>query len=131
MDTNKAEDQGNRVTLDAEAAWKDAIPLVEKIWEGVFHTTDRMLKVHHAFGFSEFEKQMNPKLENVIKALNVLETILDAMYGSGILDHDDARLVLNSKQQIILVQRVAEALRGNSEADYTAAMENMAKQAVF
>lgn len=129
METNKLANEST--TLDTEEAWKNAAPLVEKVWEGVFHTTDRMLKVHHAFGFSDFEKQMNPKLENVIKALNVLETILDSMYGSGVLDSEEARLVLNAKQQILLVQRVAEALRSNSETDYTAAIDAMEKQAVF
>lgn len=107
------------------------MPLIERVWDGVFETTDRMLKVHAAFGFSQFEKQMNPKLETVLFALNVLEQILDAMNGSGDLEPEETRLVLNAKQQILLVQRVAIALRTKSEGDYEAAMAEMAKQAVF
>ncbi|WP_133855241.1 hypothetical protein [Comamonas sp. JUb58] len=117
--------------LDAAAAWQQALPVVEQVWEGVFDTTNKMLKVHADFGFELFEKKMNPKIETVLFALNVLEQILDAMYTSSELTPDETRMVLNARQQILLVQRVAEALKANCKDDYLVAMEQIAKQPVI
>lgn len=119
------------LTPEENQRWQQAIPLVEKIWAGVFETTDKMLKVHGAFGFTQFEKQLNPKLSTMLLALNVLEQVLDTLYGSGELDPSENRMALNAKQAILLVQRVADALRANSEEDYNDAMEKLDKQAVI
>ena len=123
------QDQG--LTPTAEASWQEAIPLVERIWAEVFETVNRVLKVHVKFGFEQFSEKMNPKLENVILALNVLETVLDAFYTSGALEPSETRKVLNAKQQILLVQQVADALQVGSQEDYAAAIEKMSTQAVF
>lgn len=119
------------LTPGAAASWQEAIPHVERIWAAVFATADKVLKVHLRFGFEQFNEKMNPKIENVVLALNVLETVLDALYTSGALEPSENRMVLNAKQQILLVQQVAEALHAGSQEDYTAAIDKMSTQAVF
>lgn len=105
--------------------------MVEKIWEAIFLTADKILKVHLKFGFEQFNVEMNPRIEHVALALNVLDSLLDTFHASGTLEHSETRMIFNAKQQILLVQRVAEALQKGSREDYTVAIEQMRAQAVF
>ena len=63
--------------------------------------------------------------------LKVVESVLDTIYASDLLDYDEKRLILNAKQQIGLIQRVAEALKDGKNADYDAAIEALTAQAQF
>ena len=61
----------------------------------------------------------------------VVESVLDTIYASDLLDYDEKRIILNAKQQNGLIQRVAEALKDGKNADYDAAIEALNAQAQF
>lgn len=94
-------------------------------------TTDKILKVHLNVGFERFRTFAHPTLTNIVFALNVLETLLDTVRSSGVLELDENRMVLNAKQQILMVQLVAGALQSGNQDDYTDAIEKMRRQARF
>ena len=112
------------VTIDIPAA-------VERAWSAVFETANTVIHAHAAFGFSEFEAKINPSLTHLLMGLKVVESVLDTIYASDLLDYDEKRLILNAKQQIWLIQRVAEALKDGKNADYDAAIEALTAQAQF
>ena len=110
------------VTIDIPAA-------VETAWAAVFETANTVIHAHAAFGFSEFEAKINPSITHLLMGLKVVESVLDTIYASDLLDYSEKRLILNAKQQIGLIQRVAEALKDGKNEDYEAAIAALTAQA--
>ncbi len=116
--------------LDAsqEDRWSQVAVEVENTWADVFTTIDKILKVHLKFGFENFAKNLNPSIEDVLLSLKVAESLLDALYNSAKLDYSEQRLIFNCKQQILLVQELAEAVRNKDQGGYEEAIRRLRNQ---
>jgi hypothetical protein len=128
VEARTAEHQEQEMDPSAQQAWKSVASQVEVIWGEVFRTADKILKVHLKFGFQEFTDKISPSIEDIILSLKAIEALLDGIH--HVLDYSEQRLVSNSKQQILWVQDLAEALKYNDEPRYTQAIEKLTKQAV-
>lgn len=117
--------------LDAsqEDRWSQVAVEVENTWADVFTTIDKILKVHLKFGFENFAKNLNPSIEDVLLSLKVAESLLDALYNSAKLDYSEQRMIFNCKQQILLVQELAEAVRNKDQGGYEEAIGRLRNQA--
>jgi hypothetical protein len=117
------------LTAEAQQRWEAISDQVEKIWAEIFGTANKILQVHVKFGFSEFAAKIDPSVDDILLSLKVVESLLDTLYTSGTLEYSESRMVHNAKQQIWLVQCIAEALKNGNEEDYTAAIKKLGDQA--
>lgn len=128
MEARIAEHQEQEMGLAAQEAWNSVASQVEVIWGEIFKTADKILKVHVKFGFEKFSDKISPSIEEIILSLKAVEALLDGIH--HVLDYSEQRLVSNSKQQILWVQDLADALKNNDEPRYTQAIDKLTKQAV-
>lgn len=113
--------------MDYEKLYKE----VEKIWADVFTSVNEIVKSHLNFGYTAIAVNIHPSIDDMLLSLKVVESGLDTVYASGKLQYEETRLILIAKQQIHHVQRVAEALKNENEADYEAAMKELECQVQF
>ncbi|UJW81067.1 hypothetical protein [Hydrogenophaga sp. SL48] len=128
VEARTAELQEQEMNPTAQQAWSSVASQVEVIWGEIFQTADKILKVHFKFGFEKFSDKISPSIEDIILSLKAIEALLDGIH--HVLDYSEQRLVSNSKQQILWVQDLADALKNNDEPRYTQAIEKLTKQAV-
>ena len=114
-----------------EARWAQVVAEVELTWSDVFSTVDRILKVHLRFGFEKFAENLHPSIDDVVLSLKIAESLLDTLYNSAKLDYSEQRLIFNCKQQILLVQELAEAVRNRDQSGYEQAIGRLRNQAPF
>lgn len=117
--------------VETENQTVDLPKAVEDAWEAVFKTTNTVITAHSSFGFTQLEAKINPNLNHLLMGLKVVESVLDTVYASELIEYDEKRLILNAKQQIGLIQRVAEALKNENKADYDSAIKALTDQAQF
>ena len=111
--------------------WLKVRPRLSMVLEKVFETTDTMLKVHTSVGFKDFNKTIDPSIEEILLDLKLIEAVLDTLDAVGVLDYDETRRVMNAKQQIWNVQNVATSLQNGDEASYLEAMKRLDTQVAF
>ena len=101
---------------------------VEKAWGEIIETVDKILKIHVKFGFDGFDKNIHPSIEDIIFSLRVVESLLDILYNSEKLSYSEQRLIFNSKQQILFIQEIAEALKNKDEDGYQSTIVRLRNQ---
>ena len=102
---------------------------IEKVWCSILETTDKILKVHLHFGFEGFDRHIQPSIQEILLGLSIVGGLLDRLYESGLLDYSELRLIFNSKQQILLVNEIAQALNNSDSEGYDSAIDRLRKQA--
>lgn len=107
----------------------DATAKIEKVWGEVLRVTTRLLSAHQQFGFSTIQANVSPSIDDMLKSLRILETILDAV--ASHLDPSDQRIVINAKQAIINVEQVNLALMSKDHDAYSIAIQRITNQAPF
>ncbi len=101
---------------------------VEEIWGQVFEASRKVVETHLKFGFTAFVKNMNPRIEDIILGLKVIESLLDTLGNSVNINYSEQRVLFNCKQQILLVQEVAVALQNSDKDFYEQAMGKLKSQ---
>lgn len=86
------------------------------------------MQTHLKFGFTAFVKNMNPRIEDIILGLKIIESLLDTLGNSKEIDYSEQRVLFNCKQQILLVQEVAVALQNNDKDFYELSMGKLKNQ---
>lgn len=124
-------DKSNELTQEfeqeqswAEGSYKD----VEEIWGQVYETSRKIVDTHLKFGFTAIAKNMNPRIEDIILGLKIIESLLDTLYNGAKLDYSGQRVIFNCKQQILLVQELATALQNNDKDFYELSMGKLRNQ---
>lgn len=121
---------GDAVKLDVVVA----TALVSKAWADVFTTSNLVIRHSGLYGFNGIELIPNPNIHQMLASMGVVSAMLDKVIerlGDSVLDHDNTRLLLNAKQQIIRLEQVAAALLAKDEVLYNQAVVELEKQAVF
>ena len=108
------------------AEFNSVTVLVEKVWGEVFQVADKVLKAHLKFGFTQFVSGISPSIEDILLGLRTVELVLDALYEQ--FDHEEQRLVMNAKQQILWIQEIATALQHHDKDRYEVAVAKMVSQ---
>lgn len=105
--------------------------LVGKIWHQVIGQVNRLIQAHDRFGFVRFEEGLNPSLPDVVKALELVDFALTQFYGSGLLEYDEQRNVLNAKQCILKIKMLAVAIDRRDQDVFEQLMEELRNQSKF
>lgn len=103
------------MTTSAMSA-KVAVEL-ENAWANVFKIVNHFLTHHDRFGFKLIEEKIDPSLEDLLMSLKVMGSILNILDDLQSLDTSEQRMLLNAKQQIVLFERAALALKASDEAE--------------
>jgi hypothetical protein len=102
--------------------------VVSRAWSRVIEAVNRILEAHSAFGFSRIEAKLNPTIHDVLHSLSIVDFALTDFLESNLLEHNEVRLALNSKQCVLHLRRVAAALAGNNQNEYDAAIADLKAQ---
>ena len=113
---------------EANARWAGIADQVEQVWTEVIEVANKVLQVHAKFGFTHFAENINPSLEDILLSLQVVESMLDTVGASKILEYSETRKIGNAKQQILWIQTIGNALRYGNQEDYAASIEKLGKQ---
>jgi len=106
--------------------------LVETLWSNVFKASNKLIRDTRLFAFGEIESLPKPNVHQMLKTLTVFDSMLDqilTLNQNGKLDLVDTRLIFNAKQQILVMERIATALRNHDRAGYDEAVIALEKQA--
>lgn len=103
--------------------------VVASVWDQVVRVVNKLIETHDNYGFGKFKEGMNPSLDVVVKAFNVVDTALKTLIESGFLNPDEYRQATNSRQCIYHTKRLALALDSNDEAEYERLISLLSQQA--
>lgn len=106
---------GDMVELEAEQRFDAALT---KLWHRVVEAVNKLLEAHGKFGFHKIEANLNPSIEDITHGLAIFDSILNTVMDSALLNHDQMRTALNSKQCILHVRRLAEAVKSKDQQQY-------------
>lgn len=108
---------------------------VEKIWSNVFDSVYQVIRNSDLYAFDEIEAKSNPNIHQLIAATSMLEFMLDRavefLECSDRIDHDLIRMLINAKQQVVLMKEIATALKIQDKAIYDLAIDRLKNQAPF
>jgi hypothetical protein len=80
------------------------------------------------------ESAPNPNIHMMLINLQMFDALINIILTNAEVfdvDYEDTKLLINSKQQIIRMDRVAAALQANNLNDFNEAMIELERQAVF
>ncbi|WP_313332241.1 hypothetical protein [Comamonas sp.] len=120
----------DKADVFAEEVVSETTHKVEQVWGEVFRLTDRLVKAHHRFGFSDIKENVSPTIEDMLESLRFLESILDRV-ASKIDSPECMRMILNAKQAILNIEEVSLALSSQDVGAYQTAMQRLNTQAPF
>ncbi len=120
--------------MASAVAGKDSVAgkdIVIGLWGDVINTVNRILDADRKFGFGKIEASLNPSLTEILHGLGIIEFALTYFLDSELLDHDEIRQALNSKQCVLHIRWLTVALRDDNEDDYKQAISLLNSQAKF
>lgn len=107
---------------------------VIKVWSGVFEASSRVLTHANNYGFRGMVIIPSPNIHEMLISLQIFSSIIDIFIASAEklnVDYEEIRLMLNAKEQITRMERVAAALKANNREDFDAALTSLEGQAAF
>lgn len=120
----------------AVVLWDDAEirEKVEEVWAKVFKASNAVLKHGKDYGFLAMEIIPSPNIHDMLNSLKIISYIINEFIDSATdlnVDYAQIRLMLNAKEQIARMERVALALKANNKGDYEIAIGLLESQASF
>lgn len=107
---------------------------VNKIWALVFQNSNTVLKQSKTFGFLLMENGPDPNIHAIVVKLQMFSSVMDILINVGPdagLEYEQTRLIINAKEQLSRMERVAAALKAGNEEDYNASIDELERQAPF
>lgn len=123
-------DGANKVVVlweDAEIRGK-----VEELWAKVFKASNAVLKHGKDYGFLGMEMIPSPNIHDMLNSLKIISFIINEFIDSATdleVDYTEIRLMLNAKEQVARMERVALALKANNRDDFDVAIGLLESQA--
>ena len=112
-----------------QAAQQQQLTLkIQELWSEVVKSVNVILDADRVFGFTKIEFSINPKLEDILHGLGIIEAALSIFMDSGLLDTDETKQVLNSKQCVWLIRMLNTALQSKDENEYNKAVKLLDSQ---
>jgi hypothetical protein len=123
--------EGERGPMQGGGNGQELPDVIRDLWQEVIRAVNRILDGDRRFGFVSIEQSLDPKLSDIIHGLSVIDAVLSSLLDSGLLEYEETRQALNSKQCVIHIRRLAAALKKGDKDDYNKAIELLDKQAKF
>jgi hypothetical protein len=114
-----------------EAAVKER---VERAWASVFKTSNAILYQAKYYGFYCMQEIPDPNIHAMLVKLQMFTALFDIIIAQedvpGV-EYEQTRLMLNAKEQLARMGRVAAALKANNREDFDKAILEVETQAAF
>lgn len=105
---------------------------VKRAWNVVFTASSKVLVDEKRFCFEGMGIIPDPNIHQIVVLLRTLEAALSTVAMEfDDLPYDETRLILNAKEQINRMERVAIALKANDKEAFTEQISLLEKQAAF
>lgn len=107
---------------------------VLKVWGSVFQASSKVISHANNYGFLGMEIIPSPNIHEMLITLQIFSSIIDILITSAEkldVDYDEIRLMLNAKEQITRMERLAAALKANNRDDFDRALASLEEQAAF
>ncbi|CAG9932417.1 hypothetical protein [Candidatus Nitrotoga arctica] len=101
---------------------------VEKVWERVFLNCNSVLRQSKIYGFYCRQEVPHPNMNALIVHLNIFSAVMNILVTQGMeagVDYAQLKSILNAKEQLTKMERVAVAINGNNKTDYESAILNI------
>jgi hypothetical protein len=125
-----SQDQKQIVELFEDAKIKER---VFSLWERVFSASNKVLMHAKNHGFNGMSEP-KPNIHEMMVQLQIFSAVLDILITNASnldVDYDEIRLMLNAKEQITRMERIAAALQANNKEDFEFAVDDLERQAPF
>jgi len=97
-------------------------------WSDVIQTVNSILEADSNFGFSKIEARLNPSLTDVLHSLGIVDAVLNSFLDSGLLDTEETNQALNSKQCVLHIRMLSEALKAQDREEYDKVIQLLKSQ---
>lgn len=107
---------------------------VESVWNKVFESSNKVIAQARSHGFLGMEVVPNPNIHTMLVSLQAFTALIDIIITNAEVfnvDYDATRLLINAKEQITRMEKVAAALKANNREDFDAAIGEIERQAAF
>jgi hypothetical protein len=104
------------------------------VWEEVFTASNKVISQSKKFDFLIMKGIPDPNIHTMLGKLQIFTGFMDKIIeNAGILnvEHDEIKSILNAREQLRKLERVATALIDDNEDDYNFWIAALEKQAVF
>jgi len=105
--------------------------LLAQVWSHIVGHVNALIHAHERFGFVRFEENLNPTLDDVLRGLVVVDFALTQFLDSDILEYEEKRNVLNSKQCILHMKQLGAALQSGQKEEYERIIATLKSQPKF
>lgn len=105
--------------------------LLGHIWNRVIQDVNRLLEIHNRFGTFHFKENLNPSLDDVLKGFEFVDFALKQLIDSGLLEYDEARRAINSRQCILKMRELAVAMNLEDVPNVERVIRELKNQAQF
>ncbi|WP_334158441.1 hypothetical protein [Achromobacter insolitus] len=110
---------------------KDVIQRVETLWAKVFQSSNAIIRHAKLYGFLGIELIPSPNIHEIMLQLQAFDAVFDILLSQqGDMHYDQAKQLLNAKSQLLIMGRVASALKANKVEDFEMAIQDLERQAV-
>jgi len=107
--------------------------IVYDLWSIVTKNANRVIYQADRYGFAQIEVKANPNIHQMLATLRGIEKLIDGIIDDsefiGEMGHDSVRHILNAKDALNRMQRVAISLNDKNKDDFdesVAALKNTA-----
>lgn len=107
---------------------------VTDVWARVFEASNRVIHQANNYGFLGMDVIPSPNIHAMLVTLQIFSSVIDILITHAeklTVGYDEIRLLLNAKEQITRMERIAAALKANNRADFNSALEQLERQAPF
>ncbi len=100
------------------------------LWDQVFSASNKILVDAKIYGFSHMDVVPDPNIHQMRLTLSVVESLLDTIIDHHFdkLEHDQARMVINAREQLRRMEKIAIALQTNDQLEYDNSIAELEKQ---
>lgn len=109
-------------------------PKVEALWAKVCVQIDTALKLTKLFNFEDIGELSDPSIEDLLERLRVFDDVVSLLLDHANvfgLEYSTTRTLLNCKQQVNAMERLASAIQAGNQDDYESAIRELERQAPF
>lgn len=109
---------------------KELADLLGHVWNTVVRQINKLSEAHKQYEFANFKENLNPSLEEVIRAFEFIDFLLSKLVDSAQLGHDELKTALNTRQCILKMKELSTACDKGSVEDYERIIGDLNKQMV-
>jgi hypothetical protein len=127
MATNSADNSDDLYAKEAIRA------KVQDIWARVFAASNKVIYDASNYGFLGMEVAPDPNIHKMLVSAKLFTEVMSMLIleAENRDDTESVRLLLNAKEQLVRLERLANELKANNEDGFNAVLNELNSQAVF